>query len=715
MSQTIHGTVVKTYYSDAQFSAGVIATDDGTQVRFRGRLYAAEGDRLSAIGQWTMDPKYGHQFEIKQLDYELPQTREGLINYLSKHPAFVGVGQKSAERIVDVLDNGEDLSEALRSRLDDFVAAGVPRKTLEALAESWNQHAGENAVRSYLAGYGLTPHQMQTLLEKFGTSIVSVLKHDPYLLIKHLAGYGFKKVDQIALKLGIAKTHPGRIEAALSYCVAQQISNGHTWTLGSELVTQANEALVIDTLDSRDLIQAAGNRLIASGDLIADGCAVTLPWLHRDEQLIEAAFQGAVRGDDETPDVLTCRPEDDLSDDQREAFETAVTNRISVISGGAGTGKTYVVARLARRFQEAGLVVSLAAPTGKAAKRIEQLLRAHGVDLSASTIHRLLGYNGIAFREDILPADVVIIDEVSMVDVPLMAELLRHIDPRKTRMILVGDHNQLPPVGPGNVLRDMIQHNLVPATVMTKVHRQAGVLKTNSVGVLNGQLAPTATDDQSRWMVVNRFRDAQAIKHWLRDLVLTDIPKQFGFDPVHDVQIITPEHRGPLGTRSLNQMMQYLLRPRNGTLEESKPGRSLPGAGDKVIQTRNDYELGVMNGTIGFVREVGKSGLVIDFEGKEDVEVDWNKAKSVELAYALTAHKAQGSEFPCAVVLCHKSHFFADRNWLYTAVTRAAHTCVLVGDDYGLRRAAGQVRNTKRRTWLSLWASRSQQLQEAAA
>lgn len=166
------------------------------------------------------------------------------------------------------------------------------------------------------------------------------------------------------------------------------------------------------------------------------------------------------------------------------------------------------------------------------------------------------------------------------------------------------------------------------------------------------------------------------------------------------------EHRGPLGTKSLNQMMQYLMLGEvNGRLD----------VGDKVIQTRNDYDLGVMNGTIGLVREVAKSGLVIDFDGKAGVELDWNKAKSVDLAYALTAHKAQGSEFPCAVVLCHKSHFFADRNWLYTAVTRAAHTCVLVGDDYGLRRAVGQVRHTKRRTWLSHWASRSQQLQEAVA
>ncbi|MCC5829277.1 MAG: AAA family ATPase [Phycisphaeraceae bacterium] len=711
MGVTLQGTVVKTYFSDAQFSAGVLATDDGARVRFRGRFYAAEGDRLAAIGQWTVDPKYGHQFEIKQLDYELPQTREGLINYLAKHPAFEGVGARTAEKIVDALGDGESLDVALRDRPEAFVAAGVPRKTILQLIESWSQHAGENAVRSYLAGFGLTHHQMQTLLEKFGTSIVSMLKHDPYLLIQHLAGYGFKKVDQIALKMGIAKTHPGRIEAALAYCLAEQTSNGHTWTPGHELASQANEVLVIDTLDSRDLIQAAGNRLLERGDLVADGCAVTSPGLHNDEQLVHRVFREHAWSAPTLAVDHTVDP--DLGPDQREAFETALTSRMSVISGGAGTGKTFVVARLSRRFQEAGLTVSLCAPTGKAAKRIEQLLARHDIDLSASTIHRLLGYNGVEFREERIAADVLIVDEVSMVDVRLMAQLLRHLDLERTQLILVGDHNQLPPVGPGNVLRDIIQHNLVPSTIMTQVHRHAGVLKTNSVAVLEGTVAPSASDKQSRWMVIDRFREAPAIQTWLRDLMLDEIPNRLGFDPVGEVQIITPEHRGPLGTRALNQMMQHLLIARTDGPPAATTGRLL--LGDKVIQTRNDYDLGVMNGTIGFVQAVGKEGLKIEFEGLGLIDVDWSKAKSVDLAYALTAHKAQGSEFPCAVVLCHKSHFFADRNWLYTAVTRASHTCVLIGDDYGLRRAARQVRNLNRRTLLSHWAARSQPAEEVAA
>jgi len=262
---------------------------------------------------------------------------------------------------------------------------------------------------------------MQTLLEKFGTSIVSMLKHDPYLLIKHLYGFGFKRVDQIALKMGVAKTHPGRVEAAILHCLSEQVNNGHTWTPGPDLVDQANDVLILDTLDSRELIQQAGNRLIERGDLIADGHAVTLPSLRDDElrisrDLRQNGWEAPAHGIEHAPDA-------ELGADQREAYQTALTSRISVISGGAGTGKTFVVARLAKSFLGSGLSVALCAPTGKAAKRIEQLLGQHGVDASASTMHRLLGYNGIEFREGLLPADVVIVDEVSMVDVRLMAEL----------------------------------------------------------------------------------------------------------------------------------------------------------------------------------------------------------------------------------------------------------------------------------------------------
>ena len=702
MSESVTGTVVRTFYSDAAFSAGILKRDDGERIRFRGRFYAAEGDRLAAVGRWTADPQYGPQFEVQQLDYELPQTREGIANYLAKHPAFEGIGSKTAERIAGVLREGESLDELLRDRPESLRAAGVSDRVVESLGRAWLEHSSDNTVRAFLAGFGLSHHQMDTLLDRFGSSVVSMLKDNPYLLIKHLDGYGFKRVDAIALKTGVAKTHPGRIAAAFSYCLSEQVQSGHTWTAGADLVDQANEALAIDALNSRDLIQSAGNDLIERGDLVADGNAVTTPRLRDAERAIRDAFERHAWT--KWPLHPAFAPGDDLGADQREAFLTAATSGVSVISGGAGTGKTYVVARLTTAFREAGRSIVLCAPPGKAAKRIEQLLAKHGLEGSASTIHRLLGYNGVGFSDEMITASAVIIDEVSMVDVRLMAELLDRLDLTTTQLILVGDHHQLPPVGPGNVLRDIIEHDLAPATVMTEVHRHAGVLKTNSVRVLDGVVGPAAVDDRSRWIVIDRFRERESIRNYLRDLVLDEIPREYGFDPVADVQLITPEHRGVLGTRSLNQMMQHVL---VGNVADRF------AAGDKVIQTRNDYELGVMNGTIGFVREVDGREVTVEFEGVGLRTVPRSLWNHLDLAYALTAHKAQGSEFPCAVVLCHKSHFFADRNWLYTAVTRASQTCILIGDDYGLRRAARNVRNTNRRTLLGLWSTRTRE--EAAA
>ena len=272
---------------------------------------------------------------------------------------------------------------------------------------------------------------------------------------------------------------------------------------------------------------------------------------------------------------------------------------------------------------------------------------------------------------EIAPAcDVVIIDEASMVDVPLLAEVLRRIDFAQTQVVLVGDHNQLPPVGPGNVLRDILHGNLAPKTVLTEVVRQAGVLKANSTKILSGVIAPTAVNDPG-WAVIDSFREPQQVQTYLRDLVVQLIPDRLGYDAVRDVQIITPTHKGPLGTKALNEMMQFLL---HGKVE----GRF--AMGDKVIQTANDYTMGVMNGTIGWVVDIDAGNYFVEFEGGQVHKIDGERLHRIQLAYALTAHKAQGSEFPCAVVICHKSHFFADRNWLYTAVTRASKTCILVGD-----------------------------------
>jgi exodeoxyribonuclease V alpha subunit len=283
-----------------------------------------------------------------------------------------------------------------------------------------------------------------------------------------------------------------------------------------------------------------------------------------------------------------------------------------------------------------------------------------------------------------------------MVDVPLMAALMKRIDFDKTRLVLVGDHNQLPPVGPGNILRDLLDHQLAPSAILTRVHRQAGLLKQNSCAVLGGKIAPKAGVEHG-WIVIDQFKAADQISLYLRDLIRDHIPRRMGYDPLRDVQIITPMHKGPLGTREINKKLQYLF---HGAVNE----KDKFAIGDKVIQTKNDYALDIMNGTMGFVVERIDKDLIVEFEGVGQKTIDSENVRNLQLAYCLTAHKAEGSEFPCVIVLCHKSHYFADRNWLYTAVTRASKTCILIGDAWGLRRAAGKNLTVQRRTFLGKWA-----------
>ncbi len=714
MAETIRGTIQKTYHASPGFSAGLLAADDGRSVRFAGKFCANESDVVALVGRWKHDAKYGRQFIVESLSYELPETSEGLVNYLAKHPAFTGVGEATARRIVSYVASAAHLDRILRQDVDELHRQlRVPRATLESLREAWIANSAENEVRAYLSGFGLSAHQIETLLERFGNGIVGVLRSDPYQLIQHVRGYGFKKVDKIARAMGTPKAHPGRIEAGIRYVVTEEIGDGHTWIGGPELVDKANELLLLDTLDSRDVIREAGMRLLARGDLVSDGDAVSTPHIRDAEFMIQntLASHGSVRVRP-VPPLRMCI--DDLKAKQIEAVQNACHHALSVICGGAGTGKSHTLARLAAAFRDAHLHIALCSPTGKAAKRIEESLRSQGVELEALTIHRLLKYDGTHFNRDSLSTplaadpdndqdtgepgyDIVIVDEVSMVDVPLMAELLRRIDLARTRLILVGDHNQLPPVGPGNVLRDIIAHRLVPLVVLDEVVRQAGVLKANSAAILRGVISPTATNDPA-WTVVDVFRDPLPIQAFLRDLVLKQLPQRLGVDPIRDVQIITPTHLGALGTKAINQMMQHLL--------HGDPGRKF-AIGDKVIQTSNDHELGVMNGTIGRVMDYepgAEGGYSIHFDSVGARRIKGDAVHDVQLAYALTAHKVQGSEFPCAVVLCHRSHYFADRNWLYTAVTRAAKSCVLVGDPWGLRNAVRKNQVIHRRTFLDRWA-----------
>lgn len=718
MHEKIRGTVHRTYFASPKFSAGILQTEAGELVRFRGPFCANEGEPVTLVGRWKNDAKYGRQFAVDSLSYELPDSPEGMVQYLAKHPAFVGVGEATARKIVAHAASAAHLDRLIRQDVAEIHRQlRIPRATLESLREAWIAHSAENEVRSYLAGFGLTHHQMEALLGTLGSGVVGTLRADPYQLIRYVKGYGFKKVDKIARAMGTPKDSTGRIEAGLQFVVEEEVSSGHTWIAGAELLDKANDLLLLDSLDSRDVIKAAGERLLQNGTLVASGSAVSTPLFFETEQFIQSVFTRY--GWLDRPLLIGTPYTTGLRRKQAEAYQAALRYGIVAISGGAGTGKTFVLARLTKTFQGAGLKVALCSPTGKAAKRIEETLRAQGLAVEAKTIHRLLEYDGHAFhRENLSHAreldtdqggtndddgyDVVVVDEVSMVDVPLMAELLRRIDFSKTRLILVGDHNQLPPVGPGNVLRDIIAHNLVPTVILDEVVRQAGVLKANSMGVLAGRLAPTAGGDPA-WTVVDVFQDPQPIQVYLRDLVLEKIPGRLRLNPIHDVQILTPTHLGPLGTKAINQMMQRLLR---GEVDRKF------AVGDNVIQTANDYGLGVMNGTLGHVVAIEATpggGYWIEFDGAGTHQIKDDQIHNVQLAYALTAHKAQGSEFPCVVVLCHRSHFFADRNWLYTAATRASRYCIVLGDRWGLQNAVKKNHTIQRRTFLNLWAQ-----QEAA-
>ena len=397
MPETIRGTIQKTYHSSPGFSAGTLRADDGQIVRFAGKFCANEGDVIALVGRWNHDARYGRQFVVESLSYDLPETTEGLVNYLAKHPAYIGIGEATARKIVGYAASAANLDRIIRQDIDELHRQlRIPRGTLESLREAWIANSAENEVRTYLSGFGLTAHQVDTLLETFGNGIVGVLRSDPYQLIRYVRGYGFKKVDKIARAMGTPKDHPGRLEGGLLYIVSEEVSSGHTWIGGVDLLDKANELLLLDTLDSRELIRQAGERLLESGELAADGNAVTTPYFLESERLIHQALAVYAWRKLEQPDIGGCT--DGLRAKQVDAFHTALRHTIAVISGGAGTGKTYVLARLAQAFRQAGLAIALCSPTGKAAKRIEETLHAQGVDLEAKTIQRRL--DGSVVRND---------------------------------------------------------------------------------------------------------------------------------------------------------------------------------------------------------------------------------------------------------------------------------------------------------------------------
>jgi exodeoxyribonuclease V alpha subunit len=709
----LRGIVETVFYSGPTFTAGRLRTSEGALVNFAGKIFAKPNDPVCLEGQWTHHPKYGRQFAVETLGYDLEMDADGLANFLANHPDVKGIGPAKAQLIADHFGAGFDA--AIRTRPEAIAAvAKAPLESILALQRIWIANGDFNAAMTYLSRFGLTHHQVTTLVERFGSQVVPILERDPYVLMREISGFGFKRVDKIARKMGTPKDLPSRIRAGIQYSVLDALDDGDCWVEYEDLLDRANTLLIMDTLDSREVIERQLEALIAEGVLVShpfERLVVADPEIHRMER--------------ELADVLgtahTCSPHvitdlEGLLDvegallnrEQREAVRNALTYSISLMTGGAGSGKTYAVSTITSIAERLEKRVVLAAPTGKAAKRLEQV-----VGHEAGTIHRLLGFNGHTYSRDALnpvEADILVVDEVSMVDVPLAWRLFQAVDRSKTAVVLVGDHNQLPPVGPGNLLRDLVKSRAIPTTVLTQIIRQAGVLKENSTAVLSGEVRPTAevkNGARRPWYVIDKFTDTGDVQRMLVLLFAEVLQERLGYDLVRDVQVLTPTHRGPLGTVELNAELQRLLQKKlfGFDVPDAEPGhrpRLFPG--DKVIQMKNDYELGVMNGAMGIVLEVdAKGGLSVDFDGRPvEIGAGFEAAGNVQLAYATSIHKVQGSEFPCAVVVAHKSHFFMHhRNLLYTAVTRAKDAVILLGDRWGMENCASKRQVDRRNTFLS--------------
>ena len=418
-------------------------------------------------------------------------------------------------------------------------AARLPLATVERLRDEWQRTREVNRALTWLAAFGLTHHQVTTLVGKFKNSVLALLKADPYTIVREVRGFGFKRVDKIARRMGTAKDDPSRIRAGILYCVVAALDQGDCWTEFEELIEEANTLLVMDSLDSRDRIETSLSALIDEGELSCTDHGgrflVARPDIRRmEEDLADTLRQGDTANphfhEAEHLPGLVDRLAPTLNAGQQEAVLTALTHAITLISGGAGSGKSYTVAALTTIYDEADLQVILAAPTGKAAKRLEEVS-----DRRASTIHRLLGFDGKSFArgpEDPIDADVVIVDEVSMVDVPLAWQLFQTIDLERTAVVLVGNHNQLPPVGPGNLLRDLINARTVPTVVLDKIVRQAGVLKENSIAVLAGEVRKTSEPEASgrrAWYLVDQFTDPGDAQRFLLSCSRRCSPSGCGF------------------------------------------------------------------------------------------------------------------------------------------------------------------------------------------
>ena len=666
----------------------------------------AEGENIEATGDYTDHPTYGTQFKVVSFEEKAPEDQEAIERYLGSG-AIKGIGLAMAARIVRRFK--EDTFRIIEEEPERLVEVkGISERKAMEIASQVNEKRDLRQAMIFLQQFGITMNLAVKIYNKYGQEVYGILKENPYRLADDIEGVGFRTADDIAAKAGIRTDSDFRVRSGILYTLLQASGEGHTFLPQEELTAKTSELLGID----KEIIEKNYMDLSIDRKIIMKQSGDQVQIYSSSFYYMEANTATMLRELDITYDVADAEIEQrihniekqtgmQLDEHQVQAVKEAVRNGLLIITGGPGTGKTTTINTIIRYFEIEGMDIFLAAPTGRAAKRMSET-----TGFEARTIHRMLELNGgmegsAGFERNEtnpLETDVVIIDEMSMVDITLMNSLLKAIAPG-TRLILVGDINQLPSVGPGSVLKDIIQSEAFNVVMLTKIFRQASTsdIIVNAHKINRGE--EVSLDNKSMDFFFLKRYEADIIINVVLQLVKQKLPKFVDATP-YDIQVLTPMRKGLLGVERLNGILQQYLNPPDKSKREKEHGDMVFREGDKVMQTKNNYQLeweictkfgltvdkgmGIFNGDMGIITEINDFAetLTVEFDEGRKVEYSYKLLDELELAYAITIHKSQGSEYPAVVIpLLSGPSMLMNRNLLYTAVTRARKCVTLVGND----------------------------------
>lgn len=667
------------------------------------------GETVRCLGQWKHHLIHGRQFTVSECSVQAPADVVGIKKYLGSG-LIKGIGPTYAARIVEKF--GADTLNVIDLSPEKLLEVeGLGQKRIDKIKSCWADQKSVRDVMVFLQSHGVSPTYAQKIFKKYGSHSISKVKDNPFHLARDIFGIGFKTADTIAQKLGIGQSSPQRIDAGIEYVLFELSGDGHVCYLREEFILEASKILEVD----RSLIEPRLSVLhqeerIELFDLIYEGKLTSFIWI-RSLFMAEVGIARELLRLKQAPCRLRTVDVEKalqwvqgvlqitLAEQQKASVARAISEKIQVITGGPGTGKSTITKAILAVTEKLTDKILLAAPTGRAAKRMNEI-----TGKKASTIHSLLEFDFKAGRfkrnrENPLDCDLIIVDEASMIDTYLMYALLRAI-PEHARVVLVGDINQLPSVGPGNVLKDIINSKRISVTMLTEIFRQAAGSRivTNAHMINRGTFPDIRNYSDSDFF----FMDVQASEEVLStivSLVAERLPKKYGFDPIKDIQVLAPMKRGVIGTENLNVVLQQTLTPRGDPIMY---GGKRFVVGDKVMQLKNDYQREVFNGDIGRIIDIDHSEqqLVVSIDEREII-YEFNDLDELVLSYAVSIHKYQGSECPCVVIPVHTSHFkLLTRNLLYTAVTRGKRMVVLVGTKKALAIAVHNDEVQKRYTGL---------------